>query len=308
MSLLKLKTLQREDSSYCFEKRFNEWFPITNSEFKEKYRDMVAESIAEDSTEDTSISSISSPGISQYSDFSVLNIRRPDPSICTVYESPHRFIASRMLIPKEGNRITRVEDSGRLIWKENEDEKYVYCILYLKKNKPKMLLIARDTPSGLDPLFFKKKRFSWRMSKKKYLDKILGLAPRTIIGDKQCNLDIASEKETPMYRVRRSTIHGTEVVSYITRRELCITSVSDGAKAIWIGDFFLRCHSCDVYYRNGNPFLVVFDLYNMEESSLKCFEKQNGLWVHLEDEGFRTIVKEMEMRKMMSLSGYEQVS
>ncbi|EKX73591.1 hypothetical protein BEWA_036270 [Theileria equi strain WA] len=250
----------------------------------------------EDEAEESENSS-SSPVSMDIADLDSQNYKHVD----YIYDDNH----IRLFLPNEGMIFAKLIDGENSIWEAKSDEKFEFAKVYLNKDgKAEVMLVTKNTPSGVERKYYTKTWTGWRESKD--------------IGDRVPKLKVFAQQKSD-YTIDLSATKGTKECTIFEAELLGITTkhffpkpgylakgVKDGTRSIWEPikhcgrhkseedfDGYDYCFSCIIHNKGDKELLEMIVVEN-DSVGKKYFEKADGKWVEIKKEDFNNKLKHMK--------------
>ncbi|EKX73435.1 hypothetical protein BEWA_054920 [Theileria equi strain WA] len=172
-----------------------------------------------------------SSNTNRMSSFRTINLADPSPNVCKVLDLISEYGPVRVHVPVNERVVGRVINDLETVWNSSEQgEVCLYCITFPKGTNHLVVIIAKETPLGLDHLYFKRKGGGWKSSTKGYIDKIPKLKHNKN-PNYTTTLNISTELQH--CHIVRESLYGVSVSLYFSREDYQIQKVVDDTETIW---------------------------------------------------------------------------
>ncbi|EKX73661.1 hypothetical protein BEWA_036970 [Theileria equi strain WA] len=249
----------------------------------------------EDEAEESENSS-SSPVSMDIADLDSQNYKHVD----YIYDDNH----IRLFLPNEGMIIAKLIDGENSIWEAKSDEKFEFAKVYLNKDgKAEVMLITKNTPSGVERKYYTKTWTEWRESKD--------------IGDRVPKLKVFAQQKSD-YTIDLSATKGTKECTIFEAELLGITTkhffpkpgyiakeVMSNGVTVWnSANGNERCIGCELYLRGRGHLLLAIAIKGRTKE-YKFFEKEGSRWVPVKNEEFSEKFEREDNARILFMDFYE---
>ncbi|EKX74013.1 hypothetical protein BEWA_040510 [Theileria equi strain WA] len=224
-----------------------------------------------------------------------LDVAKPDCSKYTQIDCQIDDVQTHVLFPNS-KTIERITDGDVTIWNvDQKHERFVYCIVFLRGDKPEFLHVVKETQSGLFNIAYEKfKEDEWEVSKAKFNDKVLKL--RSVYQNPSTfSLDVSTNQDSPNCTVIDTMLFGIATRVYAPKGYHHATEVLHGWTSLWRAVGGERCILVMAHFENGNISMV--DLWLRGRNNLV----KHQYWQRVDD-GWKAVDKTVYNHFFKSLS------
>ncbi|AFZ79928.1 hypothetical protein BEWA_027770 [Theileria equi strain WA] len=249
----------------------------------------------EDEAEESENSS-SSPVSMDIADLDSQNYKHVD----YIYDDNH----IRLFLPNEGMIIAKLIDGENSIWEAKSDEKFEFAKVYLNKDgKAEVMLVTKNTPSGVERKYYTKTWTGWRESKD-----IGDRVPKLKVSAQQksdFNIDLSLETSTKECTIFEAELLGVTTKHIFPKPGYIAKEVMSNGVTVWnSANGNERCIGCELYLR-GRGHLLLAVAIKGRTKEYKFFEKEGSRWVPVKNEEFSEKFEREDNARILFMDFYE---
>ncbi|AFZ79468.1 hypothetical protein BEWA_023170 [Theileria equi strain WA] len=213
----------------------------------------------------------------------------------------------RLFLPNEGMIIAKLIDGENSIWEAKSDEKFEFAKVYLNKDgKAEVMLVTKNTPSGVKCKYYTKTWTGWRESKD-----IGDRVPKLKVFAQQksdFNIDLSLETSTTECTIFEAELLGVTTKHFYPKLGYIAKEVMYNGATLWKStNGNEKCIGCELYLRgHGRPLLAI--TIKGRTKDYKFFEKEGSRWVPIKNEEFSEKLERMKIAKGESLKDFYETN
>ncbi|AFZ79700.1 signal peptide-containing protein [Theileria equi strain WA] len=183
------------------------------------------------------------------------------------------------VVPRDGVLVNKVVCGETIIWSPGEGENFEYAKLYLKDGEPMVILIAKVRGNLALGRSYVRNGDVWECCTDTSQEKIHDLRvpmerTRSFI------INLEEDKDTEECRIFDTKLLGIQMRLFFANPGFLATEVRDNGTPIWKAEDEEDkiCLSCNLYYENSAPSLLLVVTKVEEKEDYSYFHMQNGEW------------------------------
>ncbi|EKX73833.1 hypothetical protein BEWA_038710 [Theileria equi strain WA] len=227
-----------------------------------------------------------------------IDVSRPYPSFCQSFAYDYDGVPTRMIFYGENVPVNKLVSGREKIWEREIGEKCIRSIVTMKDDKPVLVYLEKDTPSGIQFSTLLRDNGKWEVTSN-YYDELKKLR-NTPGSPNKFTLDLSDTQDGDKCIIFNRTFLNLPARFYVPKMGNYATEAKDGGISIWTAEKE-RCVSGVVYFKSGRPQLSHMTINDSNDRYLqKYFEKCGKEWKDLTEEDFYKKIEEISGRPARS--------
>ncbi|AFZ79968.1 signal peptide-containing protein [Theileria equi strain WA] len=214
-----------------------------------------------------------------------LDIGNIDPSLYLSNGFNDEGIDCVLIVPREGVLVNKVVCGETIIWSCGEGENFEYAKLYLKDGEPMVILIAKVRGNLALGRSYVRNGDIWECRTDTSQEKIHDLRvpmerTRSFI------INLEEDKDTTECRIFDTKLIGAPARLYYAKPGYKATELLHAGVSIWKAEKGEICTSCNLYYCDGTPIVLVIVLKGEIDNGYIYLKWESGKWRESDREEF----------------------
>ncbi|EKX72239.1 signal peptide containing protein [Theileria equi strain WA] len=218
----------------------------------------------------------------------VIDLEKLDFKSFDIYECNDNGNEVSLVVPKPGVVVSRVIEGETTIWVPYFDEKLDHFKIFYRFGQVKLALLAYRKGEFATGIWFEKVKDDWFDCTGKHSAKVLALKVpierrRTFV------IDLEDKDDTKQCRIFTARLFGIDVRFYHAKFGYIAREVMYQSVTLWdiSQEENEMCFSCNLYYKEKKPYLLVIMINKRDKLKYKCFERVDDEWKPLTLDKFK---------------------